>query len=130
LKYCDIEKFYNNQREFENIYLNYISMNNNGSLDNEISKKFINKIKTLKINCLDESYQVIIALFNNIEVIMKGVNLGRLVGLYYTFPLQSKELIKLIFPDTDHYFNTISKKKKVQNSLQKNGFYQLFYKVK
>lgn len=128
INYCDIEKHYD-EAEFNQIkklYLDKIT------LDTKISKGYIKKIRSISSKFVEEYIEIVILIFNDLDLIMKGVNIGRLVGLYHTFSGEAKELIKLIMPTMNiniTYFNKIIQRKKVQNTLQKNGFYQIFYKL-
>ena len=131
IKYCDVQNHYSETifDEIKNQYIDPYKM----IMDSKISKNYIKKIKTLSTKYADEYIKILVQVFNELDLVTNGVNMGRLVGLYHTFPIESTDLIKKIMPlmnvDTI-YFERMIKRKKVINQLQKNGFYNLLFKIK
>ena len=131
IKYCDVQIHYDDI-QFDKIKKQYIDPYKM-IMDSEISKNYIKKIKTLSTKYTDEYIKILIQVFDELDLVTNGVNMGRLVGLYHTFPIESTDLIKKIMPlmNVDIiYFERMIKRKKVINQLQKNGFYNLLFKIK
>ena len=131
IKYCDVQIHYDDIifDKIKKQYINHYKI----IMDSEISKNYIKKIRTLSTKYADEYVEILIQVFDELDLITSGVNMGRLVGLYHTFPIESIDLIKKIIPlmNVDMmYFDRMIKRKKVINQLQKNGFYNLLFKIK
>ena len=133
INYCDLEQHYNNDKfdEIKNLYIGQYEKIYNL----KISKGYIKKIKIMMMGYVDNYIKILVTIFNELNLITIGVNMGRLVGLYHTFPIIAKNLIKNIMPNMDtininkEYFNKMIIKKKLYNQMQKNGFFQIFYKL-
>lgn len=99
----------------------------------DISKSFRRQVKAKLCECEDQYIETLVLAFGDVGTVMTGVNVGRLVGLIHTFPENAKELVKKIMPVVEvldiEYFGRAMRRKKLYNKMQKNGFYNLMYKI-
>jgi len=99
----------------------------------DISKSFRRQVKAKLCECEDMYIETLVLVFGEISGLMAGVNVGRLVGLIHTFPENAKQLVSKIMPVVSvldiEYFGRSMRRKKLYNKMQKNGFYNLMFKI-
>ena len=131
IQFTDLQLYYNDINTIYNLYILPYKL----TLESEITKGYIKKIKNILTKQEQNYCNICVQLFNELDNLMSGINLKRLVALTYCriISTDSLSLLNTMLPYVNnfnkYYFYNMLKRKYIYNLLYKNGFYHLFMKA-